>query len=51
MEKDPIEKHNLVKDKAYAKVREELKQQLIDEMMNAGESKPIIMPAYKARRI
>ncbi len=51
LEKDPIEKHNLVKDKAYAKVREELKQQLIDEMMNAGESKPIIMPAYKARRI
>lgn len=51
LEKDPIEKHNLIKNKAYAKVREELKQQLIDEMMNVGESKPIIMPAVKARKI
>lgn len=51
MEKDPIEKHNLIKNKAYADVREELKQQLIDEMMNVGEDKPIIMPAVKARKI
>ena len=51
LEKDPIEKHNLIKNKAYAKVREELKQQLIDEMMNVGEDKPIIMPAVKARKI
>ena len=51
LEKDPIEKHNLIKNKAYAEVREELKQQLIDEMMNVGEDKPIIMPAVKARKI
>lgn len=51
LEKDPIEKHNLIKNKAYAEVREELKQQLIDEMMNAGEDKPVIMPAIKARKI
>lgn len=50
LEKDPIEKHNLIKDKNYAKVRNELKQMLTQQMLNAGESKPIILPALKARK-
>lgn len=49
LEKDPIEKHNLVKDKAYSQVREELKKMLIEQMNAAGESKPVIMPALKVR--
>lgn len=49
LEKDPIEKHNLVKDEAYADVRKELKNMLIEQMKAAGESTPIIMPAMKVR--
>lgn len=49
LEKDPIEKHNLVKDKAYSQVREELKKMLIEQMNAAGESIPVIMPALKVR--
>lgn len=49
LEKDPIEKHNLVKDKAYSQVREELKKMLIEQMNAAGESTPVIMPALKVR--
>ncbi len=49
LEKDPIEKYNLVKDKAYAQVREELKKMLIEQMNAAGESTPIIMSALKVR--
>lgn len=51
LEKDPIESTNLVKDKAYADVRSELKQMLINEMTNAGEKKPIILPAIHTRKI
>lgn len=49
LEKDPIEKNNLVKDKAYSQVREELKKMLIEQMNAAGESTPVIMPALKVR--
>ncbi|MBR2956981.1 MAG: sulfatase-like hydrolase/transferase [Clostridia bacterium] len=44
LEKDPIEKHNLVKDPAYKQVRKELKQMLIKQMTEVGEKKPLILP-------
>lgn len=50
LEKDPIEKNNLIKDKEYANVRKELKEMLIREMVNAGENKPVILPAYRVRK-
>lgn len=50
LEKDPIEKYNLIKDPKYKNVREELKQMLIREMVNAGEKEPKILPAYKVRK-
>ncbi len=50
LEKDPIEKHNLVKDKRYAKVRQELKYLLIEKMVEAGEERPVILPAMKVRK-
>lgn len=45
LEKDPIEKNNLVKDSNYRQVREELKALLIEQMTAAGEAKPMILPA------
>ncbi len=50
LEKDPIEKHNLVKDPAYKNVREDLKYMLIEQMTKAGEDAPVILPAVKARK-
>ena len=50
LEKDPIEKHNLVLDPNYANVRKELKQKLIEQMVNAGEKEPKILPAVFARK-
>ena len=50
LEKDPIEKNNLVKSKEYADVREDLKYILIDEMVNAGEERPVILPALFTRK-
>lgn len=44
LEKDPIEKHNLVKDPAYKQVRAELKQMLIKQMTEVGEKKPLVLP-------
>lgn len=44
LEKDPIEKNNLVKDPAYKKVRAELKQMLIEQMTAIGEKKPLVLP-------
>lgn len=49
LEKDPIEKHNLVKDKKYSDIRKELKNMLMREMVNAGEKKPMVLPAIKVR--
>lgn len=51
LEKDPIESTNLVKDKAYASVRKELKDMLINKMIEADEDKPIILPAVITRKI
>lgn len=50
LEKDPIEKHNLIKDPAYTEIRQHLKSVLIAEMTKAGEKKPIILPAVKVRK-
>ncbi|MGN0531248.1 MAG: sulfatase-like hydrolase/transferase [Eubacterium sp.] len=50
LEKDPIEKHNLIKDPAYAEIRQHLKSVLVAEMTKAGEKKPIILPAVKVRK-
>ena len=47
---DIIEKHNLIKDKSYKKIREKLKAMLIREMVNAGEKKPVILPAIICRK-
>lgn len=44
LEKDPIEKNNLVMDPEYKQVRKELKQVLIKQMTEVGEKKPIILP-------
>lgn len=51
LEKDPIEKNNLVKDPNYKQVRKQLKEMLIREMVNAGEKKPVILPAYMTRKV
>ncbi|MCM1365215.1 MAG: sulfatase-like hydrolase/transferase [Faecalibacterium sp.] len=50
LEKDPNEKVNLVKDKAYKQVRAELKQILLKQMTDIGEKKPLILPALFARK-
>ncbi|MDE5995391.1 MAG: DUF4976 domain-containing protein, partial [Eubacterium sp.] len=50
LEKDPIEKHNLVKDPKYAQIRKELKAMLVEQMVKADEEKPTILPALIKRR-
>ena len=50
-EKDPNEKHNLIKDERYAHVRQELKYLLIEQMVKADEARPVILPALKVRKI
>ncbi len=50
LNKDPDEKANLVKDPAYKSVRKKLKKLLSDQMVGAGESKPIILSAIIANR-
>ena len=50
LEKDPHEKNNLIKDKRYAHIRQELKFLLIEQMVNAGEERPVILPAWKVRK-
>lgn len=51
LEKDPNEKHNLIKDKAYKKERADLRKMLTEQMVEIGEKKPIILPALFARKI
>ena len=51
LENDPIEKHNLVKNPKYISVRQKMKALLIREMLNAGEKKPIILPAIVSSNI
>lgn len=50
LEKDPIEKDNLIKSPEYLQARKELRVMLVREMVNAGENKPTILPAYKIRQ-
>lgn len=50
LEKDPIEKNNLIRNKKYDDVRKELKEMLIREMVNAGEEEPKILPALIVRK-
>ena len=50
LEKDPIEKHNLIRNPKYAQVRKELKEKLIEQMVNADEAKPAILPAIIKRK-
>lgn len=45
LNKDPFQINNIVKDKKYEKQRKNLKEQLIEEMIKAGEKKPKIIPA------
>lgn len=47
---DPDQKHNLIKDKASADVRKQLKARLVAEMKNAGEAEPKILPAIIVRK-
>ena len=50
LQNDPIEKHNLVKNPKYNKIRQELKYLLLEQMKNAGEEPPVILPAIFVRR-
>ena len=50
LEKDPIERCNLIRDPRYSHVRQELKYLLLREMKNAGEAAPVILPALKVRK-
>lgn len=50
LQKDPIEKNNLIKNPHYRNVREEMKYLLLREMKNAGEEAPMILPAWKVRK-
>lgn len=49
LEKDPLEKNNLVKDSDYVSVRKKLRSQILSQMASTGEKKPIILPAIKVR--
>ena len=51
LEKDPIEKYNLIKDPRYKNVRRELKQMLKDQMQQAQEAPPVILPAVIKRSV
>lgn len=50
LQKDPNEKHNLVKDPRYKHVRQELKYLLLEQMQKAHEEAPVIFPALRARK-
>ena len=48
--KDPHQKTNLVKSKQYKAVRAKLREQLKTQMVDIGETKPIILPALFSRK-
>jgi len=51
LENDPLELRNLVKDGAYEEVRAQLRGRLIERMVEAGESAPVILGRrMRARR-
>ncbi len=47
---DPKEKNNLVKSKKYKHIRSKLKDLLIKQISNAGEEKPLILPALYVKK-
>lgn len=49
-EADPCQKNNLIKDRRYKKVRDELRKKLIEQMLEIGEKQPVILPAPIARK-
>lgn len=50
LKKDPDERHNLVKDSRYRHIRQELKYLLLEQMKNANEQPPMILPALYTRK-
>ena len=50
LEKDPDEKVNLVKDRKYAHIRQELKYLLLNQMKLAEEEPAVIFPAIISRK-
>ncbi len=48
--KDPHQRTNLVKSKQYKAVRAKLREQLKTQMVDIGETKPIILPALFSRK-
>ena len=50
LEKDPIERCNLIRDPRYSHIRQEMKYLLLREMKKAGEAAPVILPALKVRK-
>lgn len=50
IENDPIEKNNLIRDRSFALVRERMRKLLLREMEQAGEKRPRILPACRARK-
>lgn len=50
LQNDPDEKRNLVKEPNYKNVRRELKNMLLEQMKNAQEKTPVILPAIIKRR-
>lgn len=51
LDKDKIERNNLIRSEEYSKVKSQLKKMLRREMANCGEKNPIIFPALKVRKI
>ena len=50
LENDPHEKNNLVNNKDYAEVLEQMRALLAREMVNAGERNPIFHKPFKTRK-
>ena len=51
LQNDIIEKNNLIRKPEFSSVRKELRKMLIREMTDAGEAKPVILPAYITRKV
>jgi arylsulfatase A-like enzyme len=45
LDADPHERNNLVRDPVYADLRQQLAERLVQRMVQAGESAPVISPA------
>lgn len=50
LKNDPYEKNNLVNDKMYAGIVEEMRSLLSREMVNAGEKKPVFHRSLRRRK-